>query len=129
MINLFNKTDDFIGSEKIKAFPLVCSKYLSSWTGLGRSGHDGSQSFGPIWHVSGPEMVFRRNDIMILHHFCWRSSEITLFYQKTLMFDQKSSKNQENMSKYKFSLFTQVFFSSRRRHTRLPLVSWARRCV
>ena len=58
MINLFNKTDDFIKSEKIKAFPLVCSKYLSSWTGLGRSGHDGSQSFGPIWHVSGPEMVF-----------------------------------------------------------------------
>ena len=30
-----------------------CSK-----TGLGRSGHDRSQSFGPIWHVSGPEMVF-----------------------------------------------------------------------
>ena len=48
MINLFSKTDDFIKSEKIKAFPLVCSKYLSSWTGLGRSGHDGSQSFGPI---------------------------------------------------------------------------------
>merc|ERR1711924_398511 len=24
-----------------------------------RSGHDGSQSFGPSWHVSGPEMVFR----------------------------------------------------------------------
>ena len=23
-----------------------------------RSEHDGSQSFGPIWHVSGPEMVF-----------------------------------------------------------------------
>ena len=37
MINLFNKTNDFIQSEKIKAFPLVCSKYLSSWTGLGRS--------------------------------------------------------------------------------------------
>ena len=33
MINLLNKTDDFIKSEKIKAFPLVCSKYLSSWTG------------------------------------------------------------------------------------------------
>ena len=46
MINLLNKTDDFIKSEKIKPFPLVCSKYLSSWTGLGRSGHDGSQSFG-----------------------------------------------------------------------------------
>ena len=23
-----------------------------------RQGHDGSQSFGPIWHVSGSEMVF-----------------------------------------------------------------------
>ena len=58
MINLFSKTDDFIKSEKIKAYPLVCSKDLSSWTGLGRSGHDGSQTFGPISHVSGPEMVF-----------------------------------------------------------------------
>ena len=55
-----------------------------------RSGHDRSQSFGPIWHVSGPEMVFWRNDIMILHHFCWRSSKITLFWPNTLIFDQKS---------------------------------------
>ena len=58
MINLFSKTDDFIKSEKIKAFPLVCSKYLSSWTSLGRSGHDGSQTFGPISHVSGPKLSF-----------------------------------------------------------------------
>ena len=57
MKNLCSKNDDLIKSEKIKAFPLVCSKYLSSWTGLGRSGHDGSQSFGLILHVSGPEMV------------------------------------------------------------------------
>ena len=53
MINLFSKTDDFIQSEKIKIFPLVCSKYLSSWTGLGRSGHVQITTFGPIWHVSG----------------------------------------------------------------------------
>ena len=46
MINLLNKSDDFmkndtfaskawkgVKSEKIKVFPLVCSKYLSSWTG------------------------------------------------------------------------------------------------
>ena len=26
-----------------------------------RSEHDGRQSFGPIWHVSGPVMVFWRN--------------------------------------------------------------------
>ena len=44
-----------------------------------RSGHDWSQRFGPIWHVSGPKMVFWRNDTMILHHFCWRSWKIKLF--------------------------------------------------
>ena len=47
-----------------------------------RSGHDGSQSFCLIWHVSGPKMVFWRNDIMILHHYCWRSSKIKLFWTK-----------------------------------------------
>ena len=58
MINLLNKTDDFIKSEKIKAFPLVCSKYLSSWTGLGRSGHVQSQSLGKISHDLGPKLSF-----------------------------------------------------------------------
>ena len=48
------------------------------WVLLDRSGHDQIRTFGPISHVSGPEMVFRRNDIMILHHFCWRSSKIKL---------------------------------------------------
>ena len=43
---------------KIKVFPLVCSKYLSSWTGLGRSGHVQITTFGSISHVSGPEIVF-----------------------------------------------------------------------
>ena len=46
MINLLSKTADFqkhdkfvnkkwkgVKSENIKIFPLVCSKYLSSWTG------------------------------------------------------------------------------------------------
>ena len=47
MMNLFSKTDDFIKMMN-----------LLSKTGLGRSGHDGSQSFGPIWHVSGPEIGF-----------------------------------------------------------------------
>ena len=37
MLNSLNKTNDFIKSEEITAFPLVCSKYLSPWTGLGRS--------------------------------------------------------------------------------------------
>ena len=53
MLNSLNKTNDFIKSEKIKAFPLVCSKYLSSWTGLGRSGHVRFPTFGLISHVSG----------------------------------------------------------------------------
>ena len=34
-----NKKWKGVKSEKIKVFPLVWSKYLSSWTGLGRSGH------------------------------------------------------------------------------------------
>ena len=47
MINLFSKTNDF-------------RKYINllSKTGLGRSGQVRFKSFGPIWHVSGPEMVF-----------------------------------------------------------------------
>ena len=47
MIKLLNKTDDFI-----KMINLL------SKTGLGRSGHVRFQTFGPIWHVSGPKMVF-----------------------------------------------------------------------
>ena len=57
-----------------------------------RSGHDWSQSLGPIWHVSGPKIGFWRNDIMILHHFCRRSLKIKLFWPKTLIFDTKSQK-------------------------------------
>ena len=57
-INLHIKAKDFIKSEKIKAFPLVCSKYLSSWTGLGRSGHVQITTLSPISHFSGPNMVF-----------------------------------------------------------------------
>ena len=47
MTNLFNKTDDFIKNIN-----------LLSKTGLCRSGHVRFQTFGPILHVSGPEMVF-----------------------------------------------------------------------
>ena len=77
---------------------------LHSKTGLGRFGHVWFQSFGPIWHVSGPEMVFWRNNLMILHHFCWRSSKIKLFWPKTLIFDQKFPKIPKNRLKYKFFL-------------------------
>ena len=47
MLNYKRKTDDFI--KMINLF---------SKTGLGRSGHVRFQTFGPIWHVSGPEIVF-----------------------------------------------------------------------
>ena len=79
MRNMFSKIDDFIKMMN-----------LLSKTGLGSSGHDWSQSFGLIWHVSGTKIVFWRNDIMIMHGFCWRSLKITLFYQKTLIFDKRS---------------------------------------
>ena len=48
MINLLSKTND-----SIKKIINLLSK-----TGLGRSGHVRFQTCGPIWHVSGPEMVF-----------------------------------------------------------------------
>ena len=48
-------------------------KDLSSWTGLGRSGHDRSQSFGQISHVSGLKLSFWCNFQMILHGFAWRN--------------------------------------------------------
>ena len=62
MINYFNKTYDFIK----KIIDLLSKTNdsikkninLHSKTGLGRSGHVRFQTFGPIWHVSGPKMVF-----------------------------------------------------------------------
>ena len=47
IINLLNKTNDFIKNDK-----------FISKTGLGRSGHVRFQTVGPILHVSGPKMVF-----------------------------------------------------------------------
>ena len=45
-------------SEKIKAKTCFADKDLSSWTGLGRSGHVQITTFGPISHVSGPKLSF-----------------------------------------------------------------------
>ena len=66
MINLFSKTYDFqkhdkfadtrwkgVISEKIKTKTCFADKDLSSWTGLGRSGHVQITTFGSISHVSG----------------------------------------------------------------------------
>ena len=47
MINSFSKTDDCIKNIN-----------LLSKTGLGMSGHVRFQTFGPIWHVSGPKKLF-----------------------------------------------------------------------
>ena len=47
-----------------------------------RSGHDRSQSFGQISHVSGPKLTFWGNFIMVLHGFAWRSSKYTVLKQK-----------------------------------------------
>ena len=56
------KTDTFANQERKRAIlekdPLVCSKHLSSWTGIGRSGHVQSQSFRSISHVSDPKLTF-----------------------------------------------------------------------
>ena len=64
-----------------------------------RSGHDGSQSFGSISHVSGPEtsVCFLTK---FLYVFCRRSSKIKLFCPKTLIFNQKSRKYQKNQKKH-----------------------------
>ena len=66
MINSFGKTDDFIKiiNSLSKTDDFIKMINLLSKTGLGRSGHDRSQSFGPIWHGSGPEM----NGILTKRH-------------------------------------------------------------
>ena len=47
-----NKIRKGVISEKIKAKTCFADKDLSSWTGLGRSGHVQVTTFGPIQHVS-----------------------------------------------------------------------------
>ena len=72
MINLliktygYTKNDKFVNKkgkgvilENKKVFPLVCSKYSSSWTGLGKSGHDQITTLGSISHVSDAKLSFR----------------------------------------------------------------------
>ena len=58
-VTFVNKRRKCVILEKIKVFPLVCSKYLSSWTSLGRSGHVQIMTFGgSISHVSDPKPTF-----------------------------------------------------------------------
>ena len=60
MINSFSKTDDFVKIINLfsRTNDFIKMINLLSKTGLGRSGHVRFQTFGPISHVSGPEMVF-----------------------------------------------------------------------
>ena len=60
MINLLNKTNDFIKMINIfnKTDAFIKMINLLSKTSLGRSEHVRFQTFGPIWHVSGPNIVF-----------------------------------------------------------------------
>ena len=44
-----------------------------------RSGHDRSQSFWQILHMSGPKLTFGGNFQMILYGFAWRSSKNTFW--------------------------------------------------
>ena len=67
------------GSPWLRLVRLWNESYHPGKVLLDRSGHDQIRTFGPISHVSGPEIVFWRNDIMILHHFCWRSSKSSYF--------------------------------------------------
>ena len=53
-----NKKWKGVISEKIKAKTCFADKDLSSWTGLGKSGHVQITTFGPISHVSDPTMYF-----------------------------------------------------------------------
>ena len=56
-----------------KSWP--ADKDLSSWTGLGRSGHDQSQSSDSISHVSGPKDSETRFLIKVLNDSAWLSVE------------------------------------------------------
>ena len=71
MINLLSKADDFIQHEKFvnengkvkflkkkRRKRLLCCQGFVLLDWFGRSGHDRSQSFGPLSHVSGPKLTF-----------------------------------------------------------------------
>ena len=114
--NGFSKADKFVNktwkgviAENIKVFPLVCSKYLCSWTRLGRSGHVQSQSFGSISHVSGPKLNFWGIFIMVLDGFVWRSSKKQGFETHNLKDRIKKPKIGPTIENYRFSVFFRWF--------------------
>ena len=66
---------------------------LLSKTGLGRSGHGRSQSFGSILYVSGPKLSLNVNS----RWFCMVLRGET---QKTQFWDQRIWKSTKNQKKY-----------------------------
>ena len=69
-------------------FPFACFVIYSVNS---RSGHDRSQTFGSISHVSNPKLTFWGNFIILLHGFAWRNPKNIVFLAK---------KNTERMWKY-----------------------------
>ena len=74
---------------------------LSSWTGLGRSGHVQSQSFGLISHVSGPKLVLLTKFLDDSAWFCLEKLKTFFFRPETLIYDQsrKYPKNLQHNQK------------------------------
>ena len=71
-----------------------------------RSGHDRSQTSGPILHASVPKLTFWGNLQMILHGFVWRSSKNEVLKSKTIKYKEfnkiinKSKKEKKNIYIY-----------------------------
>ena len=83
MINLLTKKERCNSLKKEN--PLVCSKYLSSWTGLGRSGHVQSPTFVKKLHVSGPKLAFQGNFMLVRYHFSARKLKSTVKPSKNVV--------------------------------------------
>ena len=77
--------------EMNKVFPLVCSRYLSSWTGLGRSGHVRFPTFGQNFACCGFDFLLTKflNDSA---WFCLEKLKKHIFLLKTLELDKKTKR-------------------------------------
>ena len=75
-----NKKEGVISEIKVKAS--FADKDLSSWTGLGRSGHVQIPTFGQISRASGPKPTFWGDFIGILKRISARNLKKTVFPTK-----------------------------------------------
>ena len=69
-------------SEKVKMKTCFADKDLSSWTGLGRSGHVQIPTFGSISHFSGRKLIVLGNFQTVVHGLAWRSSKKHYFFNE-----------------------------------------------